>query len=134
MPPIIGVSGKRSERMNATRCSASAPGAGEGSIRTVTFAHGGSEQHVHRPRSGEPSEGPGVLPSLAASSVTGVDEAVDLPELQQQVSSLPPCAEYSKPLPQHVPSVQTTLPQHGADWAGSTRPVPIRAMHSRFVR
>ena len=134
MPPIVGVCGKRSERMKATRCSASATGAGEGLVRTVTFAHGGRQQHVHRPRSWEPSEELGVLLSLATSSVTRSDEAVDLPELQQQVASWPATAEYSKPLPQQVPSVQTTLPQHGADWVGSARPVPIRATQSRLVR
>ena len=133
MPPIVGVCGKRSERMKATRCSASATGAGGGPISTVTFAHGGSEQHAQRPCSWEPSEELGVLLSLAASSVTGADEAVDLPELQQQVAASPASGEWSKPLPQQVPSVQTTFPQHGADWVGSARPVPIRATQSKLV-
>ena len=133
MPPIVGVCGKRSKCTNATCGSASATGAGEGFIRTVTFAHGGSEQHVHRPWLWEPSEEPGVLLSLAVSSVTRADESVDLPELQQQVASLPASAEYSKPLPQHVPSVQTTLPQHGEDWVGSARPTAIRATQSKLV-
>jgi len=103
-------------------------------MSTVTLAHGGSEQHAQRPCSWEPSEELRVPSSEAASSVTSMDEAADLPDPQQQAASLPASGECSKPLLQHVPSVQTTFPQQGADAVGSRRPVPIRAMQSKLVR